>query len=68
MNNFIDHGNHTWKFQERQKLFSIEDISAILSIPISSTRSPYRIIWHHTKSGIYEVKIRILYGEVNGGK
>ncbi|KAM3265354.1 hypothetical protein P3L10_002348 [Capsicum annuum] len=56
VNHLIDHRNYTWKLQELKKRFAIEDINDILFIPISSTGSPDRIIWHHTKSGIYEVK------------
>ncbi|KAM3323450.1 hypothetical protein P3S67_004601 [Capsicum chacoense] len=56
VNHLIDHRNHTWKLQELKKRFAIEDINDILFIPISSTGSPDRIIWHHTKSEIYEVK------------
>ncbi|KAG5630761.1 hypothetical protein H5410_002478 [Solanum commersonii] len=47
---------HSWKIQERNSLFEAEDVNAILSIPISIAGSNDRLIWHHTKTGNYEVK------------
>ena len=37
-------------------MFEVEDVSAILSIPISIAGSNDRFIWHYTKIGNDEVK------------
>ncbi|KAH0737421.1 hypothetical protein KY290_036126 [Solanum tuberosum] len=47
---------HTWKIQELNSLFEAEHVNAILFIPISIAGSNDRLIWHHTKTGNYEVK------------
>ncbi|KAK4708218.1 hypothetical protein R3W88_029143 [Solanum pinnatisectum] len=41
---------------ELNSLFCINDIDNILTIPLSTTCSRDKIIWHFTKSGTYEVK------------
>ena len=52
----IDKNMHSWEIQELNPLFEVEDVSAILSIPISIAGSNDRFIWHYTKIGNYEVK------------
>ncbi|XP_016458490.2 uncharacterized protein LOC107782157 [Nicotiana tabacum] len=52
----IDEDTHTWKLHKISTTFEPEDIDAILSIPISIIGLNDRLLWHHSKSGNYEVK------------
>ena len=52
----IEENTHTCKLDDLQKYFYPNDFHTIVSIPISTTGSSDKIIWHHTKSGKYEVK------------
>ncbi|XP_070017860.1 uncharacterized protein [Nicotiana sylvestris] len=61
----IDEDMHTWKLHRISTTFEPEDVDAILSIPISIIGINDRLLWHHSKSGNYEVKSELLYLSVN---
>nr|XP_016455260.1 PREDICTED: uncharacterized protein LOC107779354 [Nicotiana tabacum] len=52
----IDEDTHTWKLHKISTTFEPEDVDAILFIPISIIGLNDRLLWHHSKSGNYEVK------------
>ncbi|XP_075074410.1 uncharacterized protein LOC142162013 [Nicotiana tabacum] len=52
----IDEDTHTWKLHKISTTFELEDVDAILSIPISIICLNDRLLWHHSKSENYEVK------------
>ena len=53
----IEENIHIWKLDELQNYFCLKDFHTIVSIPISTTGSSDKIIWHHTKSGKHEAKL-----------
>ncbi|OIT02058.1 hypothetical protein A4A49_07674 [Nicotiana attenuata] len=52
----IDEDTHTWKLHKISTTFEPEDVDVILSILISIIGLNDRLLWHHSKSGKYEVK------------
>ncbi|KAK9950614.1 hypothetical protein M0R45_006095 [Rubus argutus] len=52
----IDQEQHAWKTSVIKDLFSETEASIILKIPLSLRSSEDCLIWHHDKSGVYEVK------------
>ncbi|XP_037493252.1 uncharacterized protein LOC105630354 [Jatropha curcas] len=49
-------GENRWDVNKLMNLFSIRDLRAILSIPLSIMNREDKIIWHFHKKGIYTVK------------
>ncbi|KAK4729892.1 hypothetical protein R3W88_022880 [Solanum pinnatisectum] len=56
VDDLIEKSTHTWKLDDLLNYFCPNDFHTIVSTPISTTGSSEKIIWHHTKSGKYEVK------------
>ncbi|KAK4718805.1 hypothetical protein R3W88_017143 [Solanum pinnatisectum] len=56
MVDLINVESQTWKMDELNSLFCLNDIDNILTISLSTTCSRDKIIWHFTKSETYEVK------------
>uniref|UniRef100_A0A3Q7G5S6 RNase H type-1 domain-containing protein n=1 Tax=Solanum lycopersicum TaxID=4081 RepID=A0A3Q7G5S6_SOLLC len=53
----VEENTHTWNLDDLEKYFCSNDFHTIFSKPISTTGSSYKVIWHHTKSAKYEVKL-----------
>lgn len=53
---FINPTTEEWKIQELKRYVSKQDLKAISSIPLSKLDHPDKLIWHHSKKGIYSVK------------
>lgn len=45
-----------WNRDLLHQLFSSTDRDRILAIPLSFRQVPDKLIWHHTKDGVYQVK------------
>ena len=61
VSDLIEPSTRTWKAEMVKSGFNLDDVSPILSIPVSRTGRRDRLVWHHSVNGEYSV--RTGYGE-----
>ena len=61
VSDLIEPSNRTWKAEMVTVGFNLDDVTPILSIPVSRSGCRDRLVWHHSVNGEYSV--RTGYGE-----
>lgn len=56
VSSLIDQNSGRWNQQLLHTLFWIDDINAILQVPVLGSNVPDRRIWHYTRFGTYFVR------------
>ncbi|CAL1361463.1 unnamed protein product [Linum trigynum] len=56
VSDLICHTSHSWRKDLLLSLFTLESVDLILSIPLPTSVSTDRLIWHYSSSGLYTVK------------
>ncbi|KAM2136986.1 hypothetical protein ACFX1Q_009211 [Malus domestica] len=52
----IDTSTRVWRIDLLSKLFSPQEVTLVLSMPISFCALRYRLVWHYDERGLYSVK------------
>lgn len=56
MRDVINKNTGTWDKELLDQLLTVDEVNAILTIPVSMFRREDALVWHYSKNGVYSVR------------